>query len=151
MKAPKEKSRIKVGDKVNVTFSKDTDDTNHDMLQVLGISTDYRDYRKSAFQQYSIASDFNVCRIPLDLSPEKYASLGVAFVAATIALGICLGVNFGNDLQGASGPDLWSIAQGLSAEIIPDDVRAECLNGIKNIERPKRGDWLAIWGGNEPI
>ena len=114
--------------------------------QVFGASTDYRDYRKSAFQQYVVASDFNVSRIPSTISPEKCAALGVAFVSAVVSLGICLGVNF-ESVKKAPGPDLLRLLRKLDPEAIPDDVRSECLHGMRLEERPKRGDWIAIWGG----
>ena len=114
--------------------------------QVFSASTDYRDYRKSAFQQYVVASDFNVARVPLTISPEACAALGVAFVSAVISLGVCLGVNFAT-VQKVPGPDLVELLRGLDPEAIPEDVRDECLNGMTLKERPIKGDWIAIWGG----
>lgn len=55
-----------------------------------------------------------------------------------------MGVNFADVL---GGPDLLQIVNEVDPESIPQDVRAESLNGIAEEERARRGDWLAIWGG----
>ena len=94
-----------------------------------------------------MVSDFNVYHIPSDLTPESCAPLGVAFVAATIALGICLGVNFESDRGEEAGPNLLGIMRSLPINMIPDDIRDECSKGIEEADRPRKGDWLAIWGG----
>lgn len=65
-------------------------------------------------------------------------------MAASLALGICMGVDFSDVLD---GPDLLRIVKEVDPESIPQDVRAESLNGIAEEERARRGDWLAIWGG----
>ncbi|KAF2642319.1 GroES-like protein [Massarina eburnea CBS 473.64] len=108
-------------------------------------STDYRDLRKAAFQQYSIASAFNTIRLPVKVSEESGSILGVALVAATLALGICMGVDF-SDVE--NGPDLLKIVESIDAERLPADIRKECLEGIKPDERAKKGDFLVIWGGS---
>ncbi|KAL9044844.1 MAG: hypothetical protein Q9214_002046, partial [Letrouitia sp. 1 TL-2023] len=46
---------------------------------VFGPSTDYRDVRKAAYQEYLITTDFNVARLPTNLSVNTGAALGVAF------------------------------------------------------------------------
>ncbi|KAI9758989.1 MAG: hypothetical protein M4579_002652 [Chaenotheca gracillima] len=130
VQAPKSSSRIKTGD------------------VVLSASTDYRDYRKSAFQEYSISNDFNCCRIPSHVSPNNAAAQGVAFVTATLALGVCFGVDFSKASSDVQGPDLLSIARALKEEVVPEDVREECFHSISLDDRPKRGDWLAIWGAS---
>jgi NADPH:quinone reductase-like Zn-dependent oxidoreductase len=119
-------SRIKVGDIVLVP------------------STDYRDLRKASFQQYSIASSFNTIRIPRTISTNSGSILGVAFVSAALALGICMGLDFQTV---EDGPDLLSILHGLDPETISLDIRQECLRGISNRERAKAGDFLVVWGG----
>ncbi|KAF2398134.1 GroES-like protein [Trichodelitschia bisporula] len=130
VRAPTSDSRVKVGD------------------VVLTASTDYRDPRKAAYQHYAIASSFNVARLPSSPSPAT-AGLGVAFVAAALALGVCLGCDFsGTGAKGAPGPNLPTVLRALDPEVIPADVRAECLSGRTDAERPKKGDWLAIWGGS---
>ncbi|KAJ9606723.1 hypothetical protein H2200_008732 [Cladophialophora chaetospira] len=125
--SPRHKSRFRPGDLVIV------------------ISTDYRDLRKAAYQQCVVATDFNVCRLPPNISLESGSALGVAFVAAAVCLGICVGLDFS---KFAGGPDLLSIIRQIDPEQIPEDVRPECLNGIDKAEQAKQGDWLAIWGGS---
>lgn len=83
-------------------------------------------------------------RLPPSISYEEGSTLGVAFVAASLALGICMGVDF-SDVLG--GPDLLKIVKEVDPESIPEDVRAESLNGISDHDRAKPGDWLAVWGG----
>lgn len=112
---------------------------------VIVISTDYRDLRKAAYQQFVVATDFNVCRLPANISPESGSALGVAFVAAAICLGICVGLDF---TKLANGPDLLSIVKGIDSQRLPEDVRSECLHGLDRVEQAKEGDWLAIWGGS---
>ncbi|EHY56657.1 hypothetical protein HRR83_002259 [Exophiala dermatitidis] len=124
---PKRKSRFRPGDKVIV------------------ISTDYRDLRKAAYQEYVVATDFNAARLPPRVSPEAGSALGVAFVAAALCLGICAGLDFSSI---ANGPDLLSLVRGIDPERLPEDIRAECSNGIDRESRAKEGDWLAIWGGS---
>ena len=109
--------------------------------RVLSLSTDYWDFRKAAFQQYSVASDFNVCRLPWNVSVEPGAATGVTFVSAILALAICLGLDFST-----RGPNLLHILRTVKPLSIPEDARDECLNEIEG-ERPRRGDLLAIWGG----
>ncbi|TQB71395.1 hypothetical protein MPDQ_007607 [Monascus purpureus] len=116
---------------------------------VLVPSTDYRDIRKAAFQEYAIATHFNAARIPSGVPVHVSASLGVAFVASVLALG----VSFGLDLSSAErvpGPDFVRILRdiGENSGRIPDDIREECFSGKEEAERIKRGDWLAIWGAS---
>lgn len=115
---------------------------------VLTASTDYRDLRKAAFQSYAIAPSYNVCRIPPSAARHSVAGLGVAFVAAFLILGVCLGVDFSKKPQ--LGPNLREVLRGVNVETIPEDVRDECLNGISAWERPQKGDWIVIWGGKPP-
>ncbi|KAL1981032.1 hypothetical protein VTN96DRAFT_3141 [Rasamsonia emersonii] len=122
-------SRLKVGDVVLVP------------------STDYRDIRKAAFQEYAIATDYNAARIPAKTSIHAGASLGVAFVAAALALGISFGLDFGN-CEKVPGPDLLRILRGLDPKEIPEDVRDECLSSVSDSERVKPGEWVAIWGAS---
>jgi NADPH:quinone reductase-like Zn-dependent oxidoreductase len=108
-------------------------------------STDYRDLRKAAFQQYSVASSFNAIRLPSRISINSGSILGVAFVSAALALGICMGLSF----QGIEdGPDLLNIVRKLNPEELSIDIRQECLQGIAKRERAKSGDFLVIWGGS---
>jgi len=113
----------------------------------MAISTDYRDNRKAAYQQYSVVSDYNACQLPAHLSVNDAAPTGVAFVAAALALGICLGVDFLGTDGRAHGPDLLRAVRSLSRDALPADIRTECFNGISEDERARTGDWIAIWGG----
>ncbi|KAK1997683.1 hypothetical protein LX36DRAFT_577931 [Colletotrichum falcatum] len=126
---------------------------------VLVISTDYRDLRKAAYQQYVVTADFNAARIPRGIdgidgissdsvvAPRAAATLGVAFVAAALSLGVCMGVDFSGVL---GGPDLLRLVRGpqVPAEALPHDIRAECLSGIRDGERAAAGDWVVVWGGS---
>lgn len=127
MQPPSNTSRIREGDIVIVP------------------STDYRDLRKAAFQEYSIASAFNTIRLPRKISKEQGSIIGVAFVASVLALGICMGVSFENI---ENGPDLLSIVRSIDPDRLPADIRKECLEGIKEDERAKEGNFLVIWGGS---
>ncbi|KAI9172802.1 flavin-binding monooxygenase [Paramyrothecium foliicola] len=113
--------------------------------KVVAISTDYRDLRKAAYQQYVVASEYNLVRLPPKWSHNHGSTIGVAFVASALALGLSLGLDFSSVL---GGPDLYSIVRNISPELIPGDVRAETLGNIRENERLKRGDWLAVWGGS---
>jgi len=114
----------------------------------MAISTDYRDSRKSAFQQYAVVSDFNACKLPLNISPAEAAPLGVAYVAAALALGICMGIDFrGEKNKGPRGPDLLRIVRSLPRDALGKDIHTECFHGIREDERARAGDWIAIWGG----
>ncbi|KAH8601555.1 hypothetical protein B0O99DRAFT_606896 [Bisporella sp. PMI_857] len=128
--APKLKSRFREGDRV------------------MSISTDYRDNRKAAYQQYSVVSDYNACRLAPHLSAIDAAPIGVAFVAAALALGICIGVDFLGTNDKARGPDILRAVRSLARDALPKDIQAECFDGIKEEERAKPGDWIAIWGGS---
>jgi hypothetical protein len=113
----------------------------------MAVSTDYRDSRKSAYQQYAVVPDFNACRLPSNVSGKAAAPLGVAFVAAALGLGICMGMDFLVAGGGPRGPNLLRIIQALSRDALPQDIRAECFDGIERSEGAKPGDWIAIWGG----
>ncbi|KAL9612088.1 MAG: hypothetical protein Q9167_003310 [Letrouitia subvulpina] len=117
------------------------------LIQVFGPSTDYRDVRKAAYQEYLVTTDFNVARLPAKISVNTGAALGVAFVSAVIALGVSLGFNFSNSRNAIPGPDLLKILRGTPHDNIPEDVREECLNSIEDGSRPRSGDFFAIWGG----
>ncbi|KAK8105247.1 GroES-like protein [Apiospora kogelbergensis] len=138
IQASKSTSRVKEGD------------------NVICISTDYRDLRKAAYQEYVVSSSFNTVRIPSSVPLQSAATLGVAFVAAALALGICMGVDFSHT---ADGPDLLELVQKYQQPFsspggkggsyqLPEDIRAECLEGLGPGERALPGDWVAIWGGS---
>ncbi|KAL1859000.1 hypothetical protein VTK73DRAFT_7718 [Phialemonium thermophilum] len=114
---------------------------------VLAVSTDYRDFRKSAFQQYAVVCCFNAIKVPQKVNPERVASLGVGFVAASIALGVCLGIDFPS-FSHYPPLSLLSVAQGQPREEVPSDVAAEVFEGIPPSERPKARDWVLIYGAS---
>lgn len=127
-----ENSRVRVGDKVLVP------------------STDYRDIRKAAFQEYAVATHFNAARIPSNSCIHASASLGVAFVASVLALGVSLGLDFRECAQ-APGPNLQDTVAQLDINDIPADIRGECFSSSAVPERLRKGDWIAIWGGELPL
>ena len=112
---------------------------------VIATSTDYRDYRKAAFQEYAIGQDFNLCRLPRAVHPETTAAIGVAFVTAAITLGVCLGLHF------KDGPDLHPLVRSINRDSLPEDIQDECHSAMENNERIQSGDWLAIWGAGSTI
>ena len=120
------------------------------MKNIFGPSTDYRDLRKAAYQEYLVTTDFNVARLPVELPVNTGAALGVAFVAALLALGISLGFNYTSIAGAPKGPDLLGIIRKMNRHELPEDVREECFEGIEDAERPQKGDWFAIWGGKLP-
>lgn len=110
-------------------------------------STDYRDIRKAAFQEYAIATAYNAARIPSSRCVYASASLGVAFVASVLALGVSFGIDFSKNRTGA-GPDLARTIRGLSRDNIPADILDETFScTLPGADRAQPGDWLAIWGG----
>lgn len=113
----------------------------------MSVSTDYRDSRKAAYQQYSVVSDFNACKLSSNVNPIDAAPLGVAYVAASLGLGICLGLDFKSPSGKPPGPDLLKTIRSLPEDALPQDIRKECFEGIRENERAKPGDWIAIWGG----
>ena len=117
------------------------------MNKVFGPSTDYRDVRKAAYQEYLVTTDFNVARLPAELPVNTGAAIGVAFVSAFLALGVSLGFDYTNITGTSEGPDLPSLFQKLDQGEVPEDIREECFEGIKDAERPQKEDWFAIWGG----
>ena len=115
---------------------------------VLVPSTDYRDIRKAAFQEYAVATEYNAARIPANVSVHVSASLGVAFVASVLALGVSLGLDLSR-IKHLPGPNFLDILNGISeySDSIPNDIRGECFKIREERERLKAGDWVAIWGG----
>lgn len=94
-----------------------------------------------------MTADFNVARLPAELPVNTGAAIGVAFVSAFLALGVSLGLDYAKITGASKGPDLLDLLRKLDQDNIPEDVREECLEGIKEAERPQKGDWFAIWGG----
>ncbi|KAH7305231.1 chaperonin 10-like protein [Stachybotrys elegans] len=116
---------------------------------VLAVSTDYRDFRKAAFQEYAIVSYSNAIRIPRRLqSYSEVASIGVAYVAASITLGVCFGISFTRG-KGAEkcNFNLLDIAQSFPDDL-PNDVASEVLHGISFADRPFPGEWILVYGAS---
>lgn len=132
VKASKNLRRIKVGD------------------IILSPSTDYRDIRKAAFQEFVISTEYNCARVPREIPVQNCAAVGVAFVAAALALGICFGVDFSTSRNSFRGPNLLGLVRVFNSGLLAEDVREECLHGIALPERAKSGEWIAIWGGKLP-
>ncbi|OJJ82365.1 zinc-binding alcohol dehydrogenase family protein [Aspergillus glaucus CBS 516.65] len=114
---------------------------------VLVPSTDYRDIRKAAFQEYAITTASNAARIPSATCSQAAASLGVAFVAAVLSLGVSLGLDL-SAIDALPGPDLINTLKGVDENEIPVDVRGECFSASEDADRIRKGDWLAIWGAS---
>lgn len=111
---------------------------------MIAISTDYRDSRKGAYQEHVVAKSYNIVRLPSNVSFEQGSTIGVAFVTAVVALGICLGVDF-TDVD--NGPDMRQVVEGLNLDSLPKDVHKEIAQQIPSQDRPEAGDWFIIWGG----
>ena len=114
---------------------------------ILSPSTDYRDIRKAAFQEYVISTEHNSARVPTDMPIQTSAAIGVAFVTAALALGVCLGVNFATAPHSLGGPDLFRLVREIDPGAFANDIRDEVFSGIADSERAIAGDWIAIWGG----
>ncbi|KAJ6781647.1 hypothetical protein PWT90_01397 [Aphanocladium album] len=114
-------------------------------VSVIVISTDYRDARKAAYQEFVAALSYNVVKLPRQVSSEQGAALGVAFVTSALALGSCFGISFSDIMD---GPDLTAIIRNVGEDRIPEDVRHQALRSIHDHERALEGDWVAIWGGS---
>ncbi|KAF4119237.1 NADPH:quinone reductase or related Zn-dependent oxidoreductase [Geosmithia morbida] len=102
-------------------------------------------WAEGAYQEFAVGLDYNLVALPPNLTYEQGSAVGVAFVAAVLALGVSLGLDFSTI---AGGPDLFRLVRSIDSQKIPEDVRRETLNGIEESERLKPGDWLAVWGGS---
>lgn len=111
---------------------------------VIVISTDYRDIRKAAYQEFVVCSEFNAVKMPPPLPFEAGAALGVEFVTAALALGVCMGVNFSHILD---GPDFSKLV-GANTQSLPEDIRQECIDARNASTSLRSGEWLVIWGGS---
>ncbi|QIW99598.1 hypothetical protein AMS68_005116 [Peltaster fructicola] len=130
---------------------------------VFGPSTDYRDVRKAAYQevglmdrgssitdskQYLVTTEANVARVPQGYQVKEVAPVGVAFVAAAIALSVSFGIDFTQNAIAPSNVDFLRLVRGLDPREVAEDVRDEVYQGISAAERPQPGDWIAVWGAN---
>lgn len=93
-------------------------------------------------------TDFNACKVPNHISKLDAAPIGVAYVAAALALGICMGTDFASKDGSTRGPDLLRTVHALPRVALPQDIWKECFEGITIDERINPGDWVAIWGGS---
>lgn len=105
--------------------------------------------RKAAYQEYAIASQHTVCRLPSHIPIAHGAALGVAYVAASLTLGVCLGLRLPDIAQakGTRGPDIRQMVRRSALEDLPADTLSECLS-MPEHERPVAGEWLVVWGGS---
>lgn len=69
-------------------------------IQVIAVSTEYRDPRKVAHQEYAVVAAYNAAWTLRSLSIEVTSSLGVGLIASAIALGVCMGSDSSDVLQG---------------------------------------------------
>ncbi|CAK4033671.1 Alkanesulfonate monooxygenase [Lecanosticta acicola] len=115
---------------------------------VFGASTDYRDVRKAAYQEYVVTTDYNVTRIPQGVTVKEGAALGVAYVAALVSLGVSFGLDLTNLRNAPAGPDFARLIRSLDPRELPEDIRGEVFSGIPQSERPQPGEWLVIWGAH---
>lgn len=113
--------------------------------QVLAVSTDYRDFRKSAFQEFAIVCCYNAIRIPHSVNPFRVASIGVAYVAAGLALGACLGTSFPRP-RNKRPFNLLDVSQRY-LEDVPDDIAPQIIQGLQPGSRASPGEWLLVYGG----
>lgn len=60
-----------------------------------------------------------------------------------------MGLDFVGTNGQPHGPDLLRTVRSLSRESLPKDIRDECFDAIREDERPRPGDWIAIWGGEQ--
>ncbi|KAM0418509.1 hypothetical protein ACHAPD_004868 [Fusarium lateritium] len=116
-------------------------------VQVLGISTDYRDFKKAAFQEFAIVCAHNAIRIPPNIgNPLATAAVGVAYVTAALSLGVCLGVGFSRQ-SSIDHHSLLQIAQEDPSDL-PLDVEPEVIPGIAHDCSPRPDDWIMIYGAS---
>ncbi|KAL7921430.1 hypothetical protein ACQKWADRAFT_126124 [Trichoderma austrokoningii] len=113
---------------------------------VLAVPTDYRDIRKSTFQEYTVVCCYNAIRIPKHVDPFQVASMGVAYVAAGLSLGVCLGVTF---TLGSKKREfnLLDIARR-RPEDIPDDIADEVFDALAPCYQAQPGEWLLVYGAS---
>ncbi|GAA5871109.1 hypothetical protein JCM1840_007592 [Sporobolomyces johnsonii] len=99
--------------------------------RVFGPSTDYRDYRRSAFQQYAVAAEHCLGLVPDVASFEDCAAIGVGATAAALAIASALAI----PIRGFAPRQLVTGAEG-ELDLAPPP-------------RPiQSGEWLLIWGAS---
>jgi hypothetical protein len=77
------------------------------------------------------------------LYAPRAAAAGVAFVAAAISLGICLGLTLSHKRHLQLG--LLNLARAQGREDMPEDIVGEVCYSLD--KRPVAGDWILIYGG----
>lgn len=100
--------------------------------RVFGPSTQYRDYRTSAFQQFAVASEHCMASVPAGATVEQFAGIGVGAVTAALALASAFGIHIRN----FAPRDLAVGAEGEDAEYLAHEPSAV------------PGEWLLIWGAS---
>lgn len=96
-----------------------------------------------------MTTHYNAAKIPGSLPVPSGASLGVAFVAAALALGVSFGLDFST--AAIPGPDLRHILRGVDIKQIPVDIRNECLSNGTESDTVQKGDWIGLWGGENIV
>ncbi|KZT41733.1 oxidoreductase [Sistotremastrum suecicum HHB10207 ss-3] len=132
--------------------------------QVFAPSTQYRDYRTSAFQQYAVLPEHCVAKVPSSTKLHNAAAIGVGAVTAALAIGSALGIEFEGFSPrkyaiGADGEELaWSSSVlsediGLLTDklqhsaIASTDAKLHDENDFEPINSSPKEPWLLIWGG----
>ncbi|KAH7000610.1 hypothetical protein EDB80DRAFT_753778 [Ilyonectria destructans] len=112
----------------------------------VAVPPDYRGSRKPAFQEFATVCCYNATCIPRHIDPFPIASIGVAYVAASLALGVCHGISFtkGDDKRPFN---LLNISK-TSPEDIPSDIVEEIFHGIRPSSQPYPSEWVLIYGGS---
>ncbi|OTA07369.1 hypothetical protein A9Z42_0082490 [Trichoderma parareesei] len=116
------------------------------LVKVLAVSTDHRDLRKAAFQEYAIVSCYNAIRIPKHVEPFQVASMGVAYVTAGLALGVCLGLTFN---KGPKQKEFNLLENArMYPENVPDDIADEVFDAMAPCYQAQPGEWLLVSGAS---
>lgn len=84
--------------------------------------------------------------MPQGYNAPQAASIGVAFVAAVLALGVCIGLVFPGT-SSAPTLNLLEAARSQDENGVPEDVADEVFDAIDPWNRPHSGDWIMIYGG----
>jgi NADPH:quinone reductase-like Zn-dependent oxidoreductase len=111
----------------------------------LSIATDYRDFRKSGFQEYAVVDSFNAVRLLDDVNPSRAAAVGVAFVAAALSWGVCLGMTLYH--RRGLNLDLLNLARAQDRDQVPEDIAYEVFDALSTRDQAIAGDWVLIYGG----
>jgi hypothetical protein len=95
-----------------------------------------------------VVNDFNAVRLPQELYAPRAAAVGVAYVAATISLGVCLGLMLSHNINFQL--DLLDLARAQDRKNMPEDIVEEVFDALDARSRPVAGDWILIYGGKMP-